>query len=61
MFPFTSKDIPAYLSLLIGSTIIATIVSWWAVKKYGLLPKRPDENDAPKTIKGKTKHDAKIP
>ena len=47
MFPFTTMDIPAYLSLLIGSTIIATIVSWWAVKKYGLLPKRPDENDAP--------------
>ncbi|HWR27227.1 MAG TPA: CorA family divalent cation transporter [Candidatus Thermoplasmatota archaeon] len=48
MFPFTTMDIPAYLALLIGSTIIATIVSWWTVKKYGLLPKRPDENDAPK-------------
>lgn len=36
MFPFTSMDIPAYLTTLIGSTIIATIVSWWAVKKYRL-------------------------
>jgi magnesium transporter len=53
MFPFSQMDIPAYLSLLIGSTIIATIVSWWAVKKYGLLPKRPDENDAPKKRNGK--------
>ncbi len=53
MFPFTTMDIPAYLTLLIGSTVIATIVSWWTVKKYGLLPKRPDENDAPKKIRRK--------
>jgi magnesium transporter len=53
MFPFTTMDIPAYLGLLIGSTIVATIVSWWAVKKYGLLPKRPDENDTPRKRKVK--------
>jgi magnesium transporter len=44
MFPFTEKDITMYIALLVGSTIIATLVSWWAVKKLGLLPKRPDEN-----------------
>jgi magnesium transporter len=55
MFPFTTMDIPAYLTLLIGSTVVATIVSWWAVKKYGLLPKRPDENDTPKIRIQRTK------
>jgi magnesium transporter len=44
MFPFKEKDITMYIALLVGSTIIATLVAWWAVKKLGLLPKRPDEN-----------------
>ena len=48
MFPFTQMDIPMYLIILIGSTLVATIFSWWAVKKLGLLPKRPDEADTPK-------------
>ena len=44
MFPFGEKDITMYISVLIGSTLVATFISWWAVKKLGLLPKRPDEN-----------------
>lgn len=53
MFPFTTMDVPMYLTVIIGSTVVATIVAWWAVKKYGLLPTRPDENDAPKKIENK--------
>lgn len=49
MFPFRTTDVPIYLTVIIGSTIVATIVAWWAVKRYGLLPKHPDENDVPKS------------
>jgi len=42
MFAFTSKDIPMYLFVLVASTIIATFVSWWAVKRLGLLPTSPE-------------------
>ena len=48
MFPFTTMDIPAISPFLLDQRSSHTIVSWWTVKKYGLLPKRPDENDAPK-------------
>ncbi|MFH1013439.1 MAG: CorA family divalent cation transporter, partial [Thermoplasmatota archaeon] len=42
MFLFTSKDAGWYISLILGSTVVSTIVAWWAVKKVGLLPKRVD-------------------
>jgi magnesium transporter len=42
MFPFTQEHINAYLALIIGSTIVATLVSWYAVKKLGLLPSSPE-------------------
>ncbi|MDD1675569.1 MAG: CorA family divalent cation transporter [Methanomicrobiales archaeon] len=42
MFNFTGDDISWYLTLIILSTLIATYVSWWSVKKFGLLPKSPD-------------------
>ncbi len=42
MFLFTNKDIGWYISLILGSTVVSTIVAWWAVKKVGLLPKRVD-------------------
>jgi magnesium transporter len=43
MFNFTPKDIPGYIFLLSASTVIATIVSYWAVKRLGLLPKPPEK------------------
>lgn len=43
IFTFTSADVWWYLSLLIGSTVIATTFAWWAVKRMGFLPKHPDE------------------
>ncbi len=42
MFQFTPADQGWYLALLIGSTVFATIISWWIVKKKGLLPSCPD-------------------
>ena len=42
MFGFTANDIPAYLGLIVVSTIVATIFSWWLVRKLGLLPKSPE-------------------
>jgi len=42
MFEFTKDDIGWYLSLIVGSTVVATLVSWWAVKAMGLLPKSPE-------------------
>ncbi|MDD1717290.1 MAG: CorA family divalent cation transporter, partial [Methanoregulaceae archaeon] len=39
MFQFTPRDQNWYLSIIIGSTIVATILSWWIVKKKGLLPR----------------------
>ncbi len=44
MFNFTGKDIAWYLGLIAASTVVATLFSWWAVKKLGLLPSKPDEN-----------------
>jgi magnesium transporter len=44
MFTFTSADEAWYLPLIIFSTIIATMASWWAVDRMGLLPKKPDSN-----------------
>ncbi len=42
MFSFTSRDIPWYLTLIILSTAVATYISWWAVKRLGLLPHSPE-------------------
>lgn len=44
MFGFTANDIGWYIALIIVSTLIATYISWWAVKKAGLLPKRADSD-----------------
>ena len=43
IFMVTPADMWWYLSLIIGSTVIATIFAWWAVKRMGFLPKHPDE------------------
>ena len=42
MFNFTQADIGWYLGLIVVSTIVATILSWWAVDRLGLLPKNAD-------------------
>jgi magnesium transporter len=42
MFPFTTEHIPLYLTVIVLSTVVSTIVAWWAVKRVGLLPARPD-------------------
>ncbi len=42
IFNVTPADMWWYLSLIIGSTVIATFFSWWAVQKMGFLPKNPD-------------------
>jgi magnesium transporter len=39
MFQFTPADQGWYLTVIIGSTVFATILSWWIVKKKGLLPR----------------------
>jgi magnesium transporter len=43
VFTLTSADAWWYLSLIIGSTIVATLFAWWWVKKIGFLPKSPDQ------------------
>jgi len=43
MFEFTSTHVVPYLLFLAVITVVSTIVAWWAVKKLGLLPARPDE------------------
>jgi magnesium transporter len=42
MFNFSSKDVSWYLSVIVISTVISTFISWWAVKRMGLLPKSPE-------------------
>jgi magnesium transporter len=42
MFGFTSGDVVPYLSLIVVSTVVATILSWWVVKRLGLLPSGPE-------------------
>jgi magnesium transporter len=44
MFSFTQEDIGWYLWLILGSTVTATLFSWWAVTKLGLLPKKADSD-----------------
>ncbi|MCX6769096.1 MAG: magnesium transporter CorA [Candidatus Micrarchaeota archaeon] len=45
MFEFAKQDIGWYIALIIVSTIVATMISWFAVKKLGLLPSKPDSSD----------------
>ena len=41
MFGFNAGDESWYLALIIGSTVVATVASWYFVKKMGWLPKTP--------------------
>ena len=41
-FEFGPKDEIWYIGVLIISTILATVVAWFVVRKMGLLPKSPD-------------------
>ena len=43
IFQFAPKDTGWYLTLIVASTVIATIFAWFAVKRMGFLPKYPDE------------------
>lgn len=42
MFRFSEGDEGWYLALIVVSTVVATMISWLAVKKLGLLPSKPD-------------------
>jgi magnesium transporter len=42
MFKWGVQDEGWYLTLIVVSTIVATLISWLVVKKMGLLPKSPD-------------------
>lgn len=44
MFVFRPEDEGWYIGLIAVSTIVATIIAWWAVKRLGLLPKSPDSD-----------------
>ncbi|MFA5332963.1 MAG: CorA family divalent cation transporter [Candidatus Nanoarchaeia archaeon] len=43
IFLFTPADTGWYLSFLIFITVVATFISWWWVKKIGLLPNNPEQ------------------
>jgi magnesium transporter len=38
MFAFGPQHVPLYLGTIIVSTVVATFVSWWVLRKFGLLP-----------------------
>lgn len=42
MFEFTKNDITWFISMLVISTIAATLIVWWLVKRMRLLPKSPE-------------------
>jgi magnesium transporter len=42
-FTMGPEDVGWYLTLLAGSTILATIFAYILVKKLGWMPKKPDE------------------
>ncbi len=44
IFNVTPADMWWYLTMIVGSTVVATIFAWWAVKRMGFLPKHPDED-----------------
>jgi len=41
-FQLGPEDVGWYLTLLVISTIISTIIAWYVVYRMGLLPKKPD-------------------
>ena len=41
-FGMASQDIGWYVTMLVGSTIIATLLTFWWVKKSGFIPKKLD-------------------
>lgn len=41
-FNMEPSDIGWYVALLVGSTIVATGVAWWWIKRMGWLPKKPE-------------------
>jgi Mg2+ and Co2+ transporter CorA len=43
IFLFNPSDTGWYLSFLVIVTALATIVSWWWIKKIGLFPNNPEE------------------
>ena len=47
MFAFSPADEGWYIALIIVSTIVATILSWFAVDRMGLLPKNPGASENP--------------
>jgi hypothetical protein len=36
------QDIGWYITMLVGSTILATVLAFWWVKKSGFIPKKMD-------------------
>ncbi len=42
MFQFSAGDVPLYISTIVVTTVISTIVAWWAVKRLGLLPTKAE-------------------
>lgn len=50
-FQMTPQDVGWYIGLMIGSTIVATGLAWWWVRRIGWLPKQPDALDAKKDKK----------
>jgi magnesium transporter len=44
MFVFKPEDAGWYLSLIVVSTVVATVIAWLVVKRLGLLPKSPDSD-----------------
>jgi magnesium transporter len=45
IFTLGPEDMWWYLTLLVGSTIVSTIIVWYFVRRAGYLPKRPNEGD----------------
>jgi O-antigen/teichoic acid export membrane protein len=45
IFIFTPADMGWYLTLIIGSTVAATLLVWFWVKRKGLLPKAEENGD----------------
>ncbi|MFH1222653.1 MAG: CorA family divalent cation transporter [Candidatus Micrarchaeota archaeon] len=44
-FSLTPKDVWWYSAVLVGSTILSTLVAWWWVKQQGFLPKSYDDTE----------------
>jgi magnesium transporter len=46
VFTFGPGDVYWYLTLIVGSTVIATLLSWLWVRQMGLMPKKGAEEDS---------------